>query len=109
MKTNTHSLSERRHEILTAIGQIPVIVEGTLTQKQRERGGSRPAIYHQLQRWRGGRNDTRHIPADRVSIVKQGIEGYQRVQALVSEIARLDEVTALTSVQDDSKKKSTKQ
>lgn len=109
MQTNTASTSERRREILAAIGQIPVIVEGTLTQRRRKRGGARAAIYHQLQRWRGGRNDTRHIPADRVGTVKEGIAGYQRVQALVSEMARLDEATALASVENNSKKKPMKQ
>ena len=109
MQTNTPASSERRRDILTAIGQIPVIVEGTLTQRQRKRGSARAATYHQLQRWRGGRNDTRHIPADRVGRVKEGIDGYQRVQALVSEMARLDEATVLASVADNSKKKPTKQ
>jgi hypothetical protein len=42
-------------------------------------------------------------------MVREGIEGYQRVQALVSEMARVDEATVLASVEDNSKKKPTKQ
>ena len=102
-------MSERRQDILAEIGQIPVIIDGTLTQRQRQRESGRKTVYHQLQRWRGGRNDTCHIPAERVKAVQAGIEGYRRVQELVSEIARLDEVTVLSQDLGDSKKKPTKQ
>ena len=65
-------------------------------------------VYHQLQRWRRGRNDTRHIPSERVDAVRQGIEGYKRVQALITEVAHLDERVVLGASESDSKKKSTK-
>jgi hypothetical protein len=108
MQTSTSSLTEKRREILAQMGQIPVVVEGTLTQRQRKRGRGRVAVYHQLQRWRGGRNDTRHIPADRVQLIRDGIEGYERAQTLLQQIARLDEAAVLTPVQADGKKKPTK-
>ena len=101
-------MSERRREILAQIGQIPVIIDGTLSQRERRRGGVRAMVYHQLQRWRLGRNDTRHIPSERVDAVRQGIEGYKRAQALISEISHLDECAVLGSADADSKKKSTK-
>jgi len=97
MKANSSSLSERRREILAEIGRIPVIIEGTLTQRKRQRGGARVAVYYQLQRWKAGGNDTRHIPAERVSAIQDGIKGYRRVQALVAEMARLDESVAANS------------
>jgi hypothetical protein len=108
MKDTTSLSSEQRREILAQIGQVPVIIEGSLSQRERKRGGARAMIYHQLQRWRRGRNDTRHIPSERVEAVRQGIEGYERVQALITQIARLDERAVLGSTQGDSKKKSTK-
>jgi hypothetical protein len=108
MQDNTSVLSERRREILAQIGQIPVIIDGTLSQRERKRGGVRAMVYHQLQRWRRGRNDTRHIPSERVDAVRQGIDGYKRAQALISEISHLDERAVLGATESDSKKKSTK-
>ena len=108
MKDNTSVLSERRRDLLAQIGQVPVMIDGTLSQRERRRGGVRAMVYHQLQRWRRGRNDTRHVPSERVDAVRQGLEGYQRVQALIAEIACLDERTVLGAPEGDSKKKSTK-
>jgi hypothetical protein len=108
MKDTNRLLSERRREILAQIGQVPVMIDGTLSQRERKRGGARAMIYHQLQRWRGGRNDTRHIPFERVAAVRQGIDGHERVQALITEIARLDERAVLGATSGDSKKKPTK-
>lgn len=107
MKTITGSLSERRREIATEIGRVPVVISGTLTMRERERGG-KVAVYHQLQRWRNGSNDTRHIPADRLEAIKQGVEGYRKVQALIEDLAALDENRVLASTGNDSKKNSTK-
>ena len=105
MQTTMSSLSERRREILAAIGRVPVVIEGTLTVRERKRSGPKVAVYHQVQRWKDGRNETRHIPAERVDTVRQGINGYQRVQSLISEMARLDEQAVLATGPEDSKKK----
>jgi len=107
MKDTNRLMSERRREILAQIGQVPVIIDGTLSHRERKRGGARAMVYHQLQRWRGGRNDTRHIPSERVEAVRQGIDGHERVQALITEIARLDERAVLGTASGDSKKKPT--
>lgn len=108
MKDTNCSSSERRREILAQIAQVPVIIDGTLSQRERKRGGAQAMVYHQLQRWRGGRNDTRHIPSERVAAVRQGIHGHERVQELIKEIASLDERAILGTVPGDSKKKPTK-
>ncbi len=108
MKTNTSSSIERRRDIVAEIGRVSVIISGTLTERKRKRSGSRVAVYHQLQRWRGDHNDTKHIPTERVKVVQEGIEGYRRVQTLVEEMARLDESLVLAPGPDDSKKNSTK-
>ena len=98
-------MADRRRDILAEIGGVSRVIEGTLSTRKRQRGGSRLAVYHQLQRWRGGRNDTRHIPTERVSAVREGIAGYAHIQALVSELARLDERALLAGEGDDGKKK----
>jgi hypothetical protein len=97
--------AERRREILAEIGQIPMVIAGTLTEHERRRGRS-TKVYHQLQRWRGGRNETRHVSAERLPQVQVGVEGYRSVQALVDELAHLDEA-ALFAADTDSKKKPT--
>lgn len=107
MKTNTGSSSHRRRDIVAEIGRVPVVISGTLTTRERNRGGD-VAVYHQLQRWRNGSNDTRHIPADRLKAIQEGVEGYKKVQTLVEEMARLDENNVLASAENDSKKNSTK-
>jgi hypothetical protein len=108
MNTTLGRLSERRREILAEVGRIPVIIEGTLSERERRRGGGRAMIYHQLQRWRAGHNDTRHIPSASVAAVRAGIEGYRKVQTLIAELARLDERAVLAvPMVDDSKKKPT--
>jgi hypothetical protein len=108
MHNNTPSLSERRRDILAEISRIPVVIEGTLSERKRKRGGGGVAVYHQLQRWRSGQNDTRHVPSEKVGAVRDGIQGYQRIQTLVSEMACLDERMVLAPLREDSKKKPTK-
>lgn len=108
MQTTMSSLSERRQEILEAIGRVPVVIEGTLTVRERKRKGPKVARYHQVQRWKDGRNETRHIPAECVDAMRQGITGYQRVQALISEMAQMDEQALLDKGPKDIKKKPTK-
>jgi hypothetical protein len=107
MKTTTDSFSERRQEIVTEISRVPVVISGTLTTRKRERGG-KAAVYHQLQRWRNGSNDTRHVPADRLEAVRGGVEGYGKIRTLVEEMAALDENAVLMPAGSDSKKNSTK-
>ena len=107
MNTSCTVLADRRREILAEIGRVRRVIEGTLSERKRQRGGGRLAVYHQLQRWRGGHNDTRHIPVERVAAVREGITGYAQIQALVSELARLDERALLMTDVSDSKKKST--
>jgi hypothetical protein len=106
MNNSTSHHAERRRELLAEIGQIPTVIAGTLTQRQRRRNGGRLAVYHQLQRWRTGHNDTRHVPAERVLMVRAGIDSYRRLQTLIDELARVDEAMILTS-DVASKKKST--
>lgn len=102
MKT-TPRFQSRSQQLLKQMGQIPAIVRGKLSER---RSGGRCTGY-KLQRWRNGRNETRHIPAEQVDAVREGTEGYRRFSELVEEYvqAREQEVLGADSA---SKKKSTK-
>jgi hypothetical protein len=92
--------SGRGQEILARMGQIPVIVQGKVSE--RRSGGKVTGC--KLQRWRRGRNETRHIPAGLVDTVRMGTEGYNQFMKLAQEYVEVREADALRS-QHDSKKK----
>jgi len=96
--------ASRGQELLARMGQIPVIVQGKVS----ERRSSGKVTGCKLQRWRNGRNLTRHIPAALVETVQQGTHGYREFMKLASEYVEVREREALQD-SGDSKKKSTKQ
>jgi hypothetical protein len=85
------------------MGQIPVIVQGKVSE--RLRGGKVTGC--KLQRWRQGRNETRHVPAAMIQTVRQGTEGYAQFMKLAQAYVEVREADAWAS-EDRSKKKSTK-
>ncbi len=86
------------------MGQIPVIVQGKVSERRR----SGKVTGCKLQRWRHGRNETRHIPAGIVETVREGTEGYARFMKLVQQYVEVREADALKT-ESDSKKKHMKQ
>lgn len=90
----------RGHEILAQMGQIPVIVQGKVSER---RSGGKVTGF-KLQRWRDGRNETRHIPAGLVETVRKGTEGYAQFMELAQEYVEIREADALETG-DSSKKK----
>jgi hypothetical protein len=95
--------SGRGQELLARMGQIPVIVQGKVSER---RSGGR-VTGCKLQRWRNGRNETRHIPAALVETVQQGAQGYVQFMELAHRYVAVREAQAL-QVPGDSKKKPTK-
>lgn len=95
--------SGRGQELLARMGQIPVIVQGKVS----ERRSGEKVTGCKLQRWRHGRNETRHVPASMVETVRQGTQGYAQFIKLAQEYVEVREADAL---QDRSgrKKKPTK-
>lgn len=85
------------------MGQIPVIVQGKVSE--RRSGGKVTGC--KLQRWRKGRNETRHIPAAQVETVRQGTEGYNQFLELAQEYVEEREAEALRP-EPGSKKKPTR-
>jgi hypothetical protein len=100
---NTSNASLRGQELLTRMGQIPVIVQGKLSER---RAGGEVTGY-KLQRWRKGRNQTRHIAAGLVDTVRQGTEGYKQFMDLAQQYVEEREADALQTPAH-SKKKPTK-
>jgi len=101
----THASPAERESLLAKIKRIPVMIQGTLTQKSRRRADGSRATYHQLQQWEDGANHTRHVPAAQVEAVEEGILGYARAQDLLAQVARADEQAVLHAPAPDSKKK----
>lgn len=99
MSTQTAG-SARSQEILAKMGAIPVIVQGKVSE--RRSGGKVTGC--KLQRWRHGRNQTRHVPAALVETVRQGTQGYAQFMKLAQAYVEVREADALQS-EDDSKKK----
>jgi hypothetical protein len=81
----TPTPSERCRAILNEIESIPVIVPGKVSAR-RQAG---KVTGWKLQHWHGGRNETRHIPAPLVDLVKEGTKGHQRLVALTQELAEV--------------------
>ena len=66
---NTQAISSGRgQELLARMGQIPVIVQGKVSER---RSGAK-VTGCKLQRWRRGHNETRHVPAALVDRPKTG-------------------------------------
>lgn len=98
-----HVSSGRSQDLLAQMGQIPVIVQGKLSER---RSGDK-VTGCKLQRWRHGHNETRHIPASLVPTVKQGTQGYAQFMKLAQQYVEIREADAL-QITADGKKKPTK-
>lgn len=90
-------------ELLARMGQIPVIVEGKLS----ERKANGKVTGHKLQRWRNGGNQTRHIPDALVDKVREGTAGYKQFVGLVQQYVAIREADVFDAT-GCSKKKPTK-
>jgi uncharacterized protein with von Willebrand factor type A (vWA) domain len=95
--------ARRGQELLAQMGQIPVIVQGKLSER---RAGDK-ITGHKLQCWRHGQNQTRHVAAPLVDTVRKGTEGYDQFMKLAQQYVEVREAEAFSSP-TDSKKKPTK-
>ncbi len=89
--TTKHSTTDR-HGILVRIEQIPVIVEGKLSERRDTTG---KPTGHKLQRWRKGKNQTLHVAGELVDKVREGTEGYKRLTELTQEYVQACEQEVL--------------
>jgi hypothetical protein len=102
MKTTSPSQS-RSQELLAQIGRIPAIVRGKLSER-RSRG---KLTGYKLQRWQNGRNETLHVPAEKVEGVQEGTDGYRLFTKLSEEYVQAREQEVLRA-DTASKKKSSR-
>ncbi len=82
------------------MGQIPVIVQGKVSE--RRSGGKITGC--KFQRWREGRNETRHVPAGLVERVREGTEGYAQFMKLAQQYVEVREADALEAGEGGKKK-----
>ena len=82
--------------------QIPVIVQGKLSERHQ---GAKVTGY-KLQRWRAGRNQTRHVPVNKIETVRRGTQGYEEFVSLAQQYVEAREKEAFAE-DIDGKKKST--
>lgn len=97
----TKHTTKDRHDILVEIEQIPVIVEGKLSER-RDVTGKPNGI--KLQRWRNGKNQTLHVPGELVDKVREGTEGYKRLTELTQEYVQTCEQEVLVPASRSKKK-----
>ena len=97
----TKHTTKDRHDILVEIEQIPVIVEGKVSER-REATGKPNGI--KLQRWRNGKNQTLHVPGELVDKVREGTEGYKRLTELTQEYVQTCEQEVLRPAAHSKKK-----
>lgn len=100
----TKHAKESRQDILVQIGQIPVIVEGKVSERRNASTGKRTG--YKLQRWRNGKNQTIHIAAELVDKVQEGTQGYKQLEELTQKYVEASEQEVLGS-DNLSKKKPT--
>jgi len=90
----TKHLSESRQDVLVQIEQIPVIVEGKLSERRDATGKPNG---HKLQRWRNGKNQTIHIASELVDKVREGTKGYRQLTELTQKYVEAREGEVLGS------------
>ncbi len=100
MTSNTHILSNRRHEILAEIESLDSLVEGKICERK---SGNKITGYR-LQRHRNGKNDTKYVTASEVDRFEAGIKRCNRLKALLGELILLGEETFFEETSDSKKK-----
>ena len=92
-----------RAAILADIASLDAAVRGTLSEKPRRLADGSVRVYHQLQRWENGRNQTIHVPERLVGAVRTATAEGRRLDALADELSARDTQTVLSG--DGLKKK----
>lgn len=90
MKKKPSEKSRPRAEILAEIAALPPSVQGTISSYRCPRKNGPPAVYHNLQYTRGGRNHSFSIPVDKVSEFKAAVAAGRKLRDLVFELSLAD-------------------
>ena len=99
----------RRKQILVEMAQIDSMEKGRLTEEYREsRKDGKPVRlgpYFKYQRWEGGKNISRRIPAPKAAELRTAVEGYHRFQSLAEEYVQLTVEKTRNQSTEEGKKK----
>ena len=90
MKKKPSEKSRPRAEILAEIAALPPSVQGTISSYRCPRKNGPPAVYHNLQYTRGGKNHSFSIPVDKVSEFKAAVAAGRKLRDLVFELSLAD-------------------
>ena len=90
MQKKSSEKSRSRAEILAEIAALPPSVQGTISSYRCPRKNGPPAVYHNLQYTRGGRNHSFSIPVDKVSEFKAAVAAGRKLRDLVFELSLAD-------------------
>lgn len=97
-----------KQQLLQQIGAIDCMERGKLSAYSfKERPGA-AGLYHKLQHWENGKNQTRYVPADDVPSVEAALAGYARFEQLTEQYAQLVIAETRQNLAGSEKKKSRK-
>lgn len=85
-KTSTKKLRTRA-EILAEIATLPPSIQGTISSYRSPRKNGPPAVYHNLQYTRNGKNHSFAIPVDKVEDFKKAVAAGKTLKELVYELS----------------------
>jgi len=78
-----------KSEILKQIAQIQLMERGKLSTYSFPDRAENSGPYYKLQCWEKGKNCTRYIPPEQVSLLREALEGQVKFQELTQQYAQL--------------------
>ena len=96
--------TKTKREILAEITSMDLLLRGKITEKRTPAGKPNG---HKLQRWLHGKNQSFHVPDDRLDLCSQAVGNHKLFTELIDEYVGLCEQEVL-SPREDSKKKPTR-
>ena len=86
MKTTQPSNGRTRAEILASIANLPDSVQGSISSYKVTTSSGKTITYHKLQYWADGRNNTIHIPKEKLPDFEAAVENGRRLRGLIAEL-----------------------
>jgi hypothetical protein len=82
-------MTTTKTDLLTQIAQIQLMERGKLSAYTFKERALRATPYYKLQSWENGKNLTRYIRSEQVSLVEEALAGHAKFQELVGQYAQL--------------------
>jgi hypothetical protein len=97
--------SPTKSQILAQIAQIRLMERGKLSTYCFPERSAESGSYYKLQCWENGKNCTRYIPPEQVSLLREALEGQAKFHALTQQYAQLVIAETREQLMSVSKKK----